>query len=154
MIKRKPEDYTSNFMTREHKPILSFKEIKKYSYDDMFLFYKGVHVGEGSLEIVSRKKAYLHTDGMRLEKKFRDKGHGIHLYHHLISTAVRIGCKRLYSSETLNKYSRRMWSEKLPKFYKVVPVMSRAACRDCGSKGPHTVKFYIDLDVKRPLDSK
>ena len=148
MIKRKPEDYTSNFMTRQHTPITDFTNFKKWNYEDVFLFYKGVYVGEGGFECVSKKKKWLHTEGVRLDKKFQYKGHGIHLYHHLISTAIRIGCKRLYSSTTLNKYSRRMWSEKLPKFYKVVQVPTHAACSSCGSKHKRTLKFYIDLDKK------
>ena len=148
MIKRKPEDYTSNYMTREHTPITTIVRLKKYDYNDMFLFYKGVKVGEGSFEVVSKKKRFLHTEGVRLDKKFRDKGHGIYLYHHLISTAIRIGAKRLYSSTNLNKHSRRMWDVKLLKFYKVIPVMTRGCCSYCGSKEPRVLKFYIDLDKR------
>lgn len=151
MRQRKPEDYTSNFMTRQHQPITSINQFKRYNYEDVFLFYKGVHIGEGGFEVISKRKLYLHTEGVRLEKKFRKKGHGIHLYHHLISTAIRLGCKRLYSSTSLNKFSRRMWGEKLSKFYKVVPVTSRGCCNSCGSKEPRVVKFYIDLDKVKKI---
>ncbi len=132
-------------MTREHIPITSYRVIKQYSYNDVFLFYKGKFVGEGGFEVVSRKKGWLHTEGVSLQKEHRKKGHGIHIYHHLISTAIRIGCTRLYSSISLNKFSRRMWGEKLSKFYKVVPVKTKATCNSCGSKHPRILKYYIDL---------
>jgi GNAT superfamily N-acetyltransferase len=148
MIQRKPEDYTSNFMTRQHEPIVDFSNFKKWNYEDVFLFYKGVHIGEGGFECISKQKKWLHTEGTRIDKKFRDKGHGIHLYHHLISTAIRIGCKRLYSSVTLNKYSRRMWETKLSKFYHVHQVFTKAPCGSCGSKHSRILKFYINLDGK------
>jgi hypothetical protein len=147
-ITRKPEDYTSNFMTRQHQPITDMSQLKRYSFEDVYLFYKGQFIGEGGFEIVSKKKKWLHTEGVSLQKEFRHKGHGIYLYHHLIATAVRLGCKRLYSSETLNKFSRRMWKDKLSKMYKVVFIKKSGPCDKCGHKAERIVKFYIDLDTK------
>jgi GNAT superfamily N-acetyltransferase len=144
-IERKPEDYTSNYMTRAHIPITNMKDATKYSYNNMFLFYKGELVGEADLDLVSKRKMYLHTDGVSLEKEHRKQGHGIHLYHHLISTAIRIGCKRLYSSTILNKFSKRMWRDKLSKFYKVVTIFTNTPCPDCGCSGRRPKQFYIDL---------
>lgn len=37
---RDPNDYTSIYMTRRHEPITSIKQITKYSFDDIVLYYK------------------------------------------------------------------------------------------------------------------
>jgi GNAT superfamily N-acetyltransferase len=142
---RHKKDYASNFLTREHQPIKNIAKLKKYNFWDMFLFYKGVFIGEGGFEIVNKCKGYYQTEGVSLQKEHRKKGHGIHLYFHLIETATRSGAKRLYSSTTLNKFSRRMWRDKLPKFYKVIPVHTKKECYTCGSCEKRVERYYIDL---------
>lgn len=148
MKRRDPKHYTSNFMTREHQPIANMKQLKKYDYQDMYLFYKGNFIGEGGFQVTNKKKMYYHTEGVSLREPHRKQGHGIHLYHHLISTAIRTGVKRLYSSTSLNTHSRNMWANKLSKLYKVIPVMSKKACSYCSSCQPRVERFYIDLDKR------
>jgi hypothetical protein len=145
MIKRNPKDYTSIFANENHIPITDSRKIAKYDYPRMALFYKGVYIGSGELNNLNKKKQHLNTEGVRLEKKYRNKGHGIHLYHHLISTAIRIGAKRIYSSSVLNKFSRRMWAEKLSKFYKMKEQKTRKTCRGCGCSEPRVERWYIEL---------
>lgn len=142
---RDPNDYTSIYMTHRHEPITDIKQIRKYSYDDVVLYYKGKPIGEGELSLFNKKKKYLHTEGVSLDKEYRQKGHGVFLYHHLISNAIRIGATRLYSSITLNNFSRRMWSEKLPKYYKVESQRTTKPCRECGSIHKRVLRYYIDL---------
>lgn len=145
MIKRNPKDYTSSLLTRRHQLITKLSQIKKYSYDDMYLFYKGVDIGCASLEIDNKKKKYVHSEGVSLDKKYRQKGHGIFLYIHLIDHAIRLGATRIYSSTNLNKFSRRMWKEKLPKLYKVKIQKTKSACSHCGSTHERDLRYYIDL---------
>ena len=143
---RNPKDYHSNFMDRHHIPILSYKQIKKYGYEEMYLFYKNVLVGHGCIEVLNKSKKYYHTDDVGLERKHRKKGHGIFLYIHLIETARKIGVSRICSSQNLNQFSSRMWREKLPKIYRVKPIYQSGPCKSCGTCGKRVKYFYIDLD--------
>lgn len=142
---RDPNDYTSIYANNRHALITNIDQIKKYNYYEMALFYKAVDIGCGELLIVSRKNKHLQTDGVSLDHEYRKKGHGIFLYHHLIDTAIRLGAVRLYSSKNLNEHSRRMWSEKLPKFYSVKTEYTRSECKGCGSHHKRVSRYYIDL---------
>ena len=146
---RHKKDYTSKFMTPQHEPIetfeLAFKH--KYSYNELYLFYKGEYIGEASYNLISKKRKAIHTDGVSLVHKHRKKGHGLHLYFHLIETARKLGVKRIYSSENLNENSRPMWDKKLPLHYDVKRIYQRGPCSNCGCTCKKRVKkFYIDLE--------
>lgn len=145
MTKRNPKDYTSIFADEYHIPIINVRQIKKYDYNKMGLFYRNKPIGYGELLRMTKKSTDVHTEGVRLERKFRNKGHGIFLYRHLISLARSIGAKRVYSSNMLNKFSRRMWEKKLPKFYTVKHKKTRKPCEACGCNQPRIERYYIDL---------
>lgn len=144
-VKRNPKDYTSIFATHLHQPITDVKMLKKWDYNQMGFFYKGGPIGDGELHRMSRASLYVHTDSVAINKKHRKQGHGIHLYRHLIDTAIRIGAHRIYSSTSLNKFSKRMWRVKLKQFYDVKEVTTRKPCRECDSCVKRTVQYYIQL---------
>lgn len=144
---RNIKDYTSILATDSHEPITSIQQLPKSRWSSyrMGLFYKGVNIGGGSLERVERKPKAVGTDGTGIDRKYRNQGHGLMLYISLINKAKEIGATRIYSSTSLNKFSRRMWREKLAKYYKVQPTYRCKECDWCNSKHRCVNRFYIDL---------
>src|SRR5579859_1382767 len=143
--------YKSVLATEAHKPVSSMNMFRRYDRFAMGFYLKDEVIGGGELMrvryVAHKKKTSLQTESVSLNKEFREKGHGIHLYRHLIAHAKACGAERIYSSRNLNKYSRRMWSEKLSKLFIVVPVKRK--CRECG--GTCAVKpagYYIQLKGK------
>lgn len=137
----KTGSYSSIFATGKHVPITDVKEFKRrWDQFTMGFFYKGEPIGSGDLE--KQGKEIVHTETVRLLKPFRKKGHGIHLYIHLIETARKIGAKRVYSSTSLNAFSGRMWREKLSKLYDVKTIYYRGACTECGGTKHKRPKYY------------
>lgn len=129
--------YTSIFAGVQHQRIRTFEDCHRWP--TLGLFCNDVPVGDGQLRIINSARKYLQTDSVGLLKEFRRKGHGLPLYFALIRTAKKVGAKRLYSSHSLNKYSRKMWGEKLPKFFKVHRI---CGCKHCF----HGARFYIQFD--------
>lgn len=141
--------YSSILATGRHEPITKLSQFRKYSEYEMGFFLNGKTIGHARLERVSyvssKRTTCLQTESMSLDKKYRRKGHGIHLYLAIISHARRVGAVRIYSSRNLNKHSRRMWSTKLKKFFDVREVVLRKPCHECGSKERRVVGYYIQL---------
>jgi GNAT superfamily N-acetyltransferase len=141
--------YTSIFAGTEHQPITSMKQMNRY--DNVLGFYlNGQVIGTGRLERRRRRArgGVVNTSSTEIFKKYRNKGHGIHLYIALIETARRLGAKQIRSDTALNKFSRRMWKEKLAKIYPVKVRNTRRECDYCETTGPHRVYFYINLRAK------
>lgn len=136
--------YSSIFATKEHKPITSLKEMDKWD-NVMGFFLNGKPIGQGSLEKqrIGKKHKIVSTSGTEIYKKFRKKGHGIHLYLALIDTARSLGATQIRSDKSLNQLSRRMWSEKLAKIFPVKTARTKAPCHRCGSPG--WKYYYINL---------
>lgn len=142
MTTLKTGKYSSVFATETHEPITDVNAFKRrWTIFTMGFFLNGKAIGKGDLE--KQGKGVVHTDGVRLFKPFRKKGHGIKLYVHLIETARLIGAKRVYSSTNLNKFSRRMWKEKLLALYDVKTVLERKPCDTCGSMHKREKYYYI-----------
>lgn len=141
-IKRDPKDYTSIFADRHHQVITSISKLSQWG-TGLVLIYKGIPVGDGELVRVGNKN--LHTTSVSMFNKFRQKGHGIHLYHALIAQAMSLGAKRLYSDQTLNKFSSRMWSVKLPEAGYIVKKQIHSKVCQCGDKHTCTKRYYIEL---------
>lgn len=127
--------YKSILATDSHQEVSRIAQFGSWDSVVMGFFYQEHVIGGGYLKRVryvsSKKKTCLQTESVSLNRKWRKKGHGIHLYKHLIAHAKSCGAERVYSSNNLNHASRRMWSEKLAKIYKVIPV-SRRKCPECG----------------------
>lgn len=145
--------YKSVLATEGHNPIKSMSQFGSWDRFSMGFFLNDKVVGGGDLlrvrYVPAKKKTCLQTESTFLNKKFRRKGHGIHLYHALIKHARKVGAERIYSSRTLNRYSRRMWSEKLKNFYDVCEVKSNRKCHDCGCKCRRVIGYYIVLKGKK-----
>jgi GNAT superfamily N-acetyltransferase len=140
--------YKSVLATQTHFPVKKLAQFKKkYFQPTMGFFLRGVDIGYGDLMLCEYRKnrTYLQTERVRIREPFRRKGHGIHLYHHLIETARKLGAKRIYSSTILNKHSRKMWSVKLTKVYDVKPVYTHKACVYCSVKSHQAIGYYIVL---------
>jgi GNAT superfamily N-acetyltransferase len=147
-LKTQKNKYKSIFADAAHQPITSIRQFEnKYDQYTLGFFRTGQVIGTGDLLRCEYRKdrGYLQTESVRLRKGFRRKGHGIHLYTHLIETARKIGATRIYSSTNLNKYSRRMWSVKLPRIYKVVTVFTNKPCDCCTRKTRRELGYYIVL---------
>jgi GNAT superfamily N-acetyltransferase len=138
-------------------PVTQLSQFKRWSSFVMGFFLNGRPIGSGCLGKPGRylrKKlkvvlqCALQTEDVRLEKSYRNKGHGIHLYKALIETARSIGAIRIYSSATLNDKSRRMWAEKLPRIYKVNVIHTRRPCYSCGNRTTRIEGYYIDFTEK------
>lgn len=138
--------YRSVFANEGHSPIRTwedFLEADPYC-SAIGLFLNGRHIGNGQLYKLRKKglKA-VHTCSVWLKDEYRNQGHGLPLYFAMIRAACRIGADRIYSDYRLNKYSRRMWSEKLSAYFKVVkprkPKCTR--CNHC----LRAARFYIEL---------
>lgn len=145
---KKTRTYSSILATEEHMLVTDLKPFrKKYSDARMGFYLNGKVIGRGNLQrpdYVRPWKGNLQTESVRLREAFRRKGHGIPLYTHLIETARRLGAKRIYSSDNLNKFSRNMWKNKLSKIYEVHPVMRRK-CASCSCKTAHEIGYFIEL---------
>jgi len=145
-MKRK---YTTIFASEFHEPITRFARLRKYKWEapNLALFHRGKVVGDGKLILKDRKKKYVHTEQVGLLDKYRRKGHGIYLYVALIEAARTLGATRIYSSKHLNRFSGRMWAEKLKKLYDVIHVRRRCKCkcRGCIRQGFH----YINLEKSK-----
>lgn len=146
------QKYQYIFATGAHDPICSLKDLRGSSWENtlgLFILKAGkvFSVGDGRLEWENHPKKYLHTESVGLHDKYRKQGHGIHLYFALIHCAKMLGATRVYSSRHLNKYSGRMWSEKLREFFDVKgPRKPKATCRcGCRSCRRRFGRYYIDL---------
>jgi Acetyltransferase (GNAT) family len=134
-----------------HLSVKSLNAFKgRYANMTMGLHLNGKSIGTGNLMRWrgAAKKEYLQTESTGLDRGYRKKGHGIILYMFLIETARILGAKRIYSSRSLNKHSRRMWADKLSRIYDVKKIPGR--CRCCGRPFKHFTKpvYYIDLQEK------
>ena len=127
-----------------HAPITSLKQLHSMRWlASLGLFCNGVPVGTARLEVLSMRAKTVHTDSVYLDKKHRRKGHGIMLYKALITAARKLDATRIYSSTNLNKFSGRMWGEKLGRagFNVVHRSICKHPCRHCKKKARH----YIEL---------
>jgi hypothetical protein len=136
--------YTSIFATPEHLPITKLKQVRRWGDYVMGFFCNGQVIGHGSLRRVRRTKI-LETNGTEIFKKFRNKGHGIQLYIHLIETARKLGAVSIQSDDSLNKFSERMWKEKLSKIYTVKVKNTDKECYSCHRGGRRRKFYWIDL---------
>ena len=129
--------YTSIFATPEHKPITSTRELTQY--DNMLGFFlNGEVIGSGRIEKVRKRNPNIvNTTSTEILKKYRNKGHGIELYKALIETARNIGVKQIRSDMSLNKFSERMWRDKLSKIYPVKVRKTTKPCSCCDSTRPN-----------------
>lgn len=135
--------YTSIFATEEHQPITSIRYFKKrWDGGKLGFFLGGKLIGYGYL--YKSTKTVVHTSGTQILDKYRKKGHGIELYKTLIETARSIGATQVRSDTSLNKYSRRMWRDKLSKLYDVKKRMAYSPCPHCGNT-PRFKYFYINF---------
>ncbi len=136
-----------------HKPIEKFTDMDRHSWQNTIGFFmrrrgKLVELGYGRLEFSNKVHKYLHTESMGLLDKYRNQGHGIHLYFAVIYEAKRLGARRIYSSHSLNKYSGRMWCNKLREYFDVHGPKARkkgncqCGCRNCKRRWG---RYYIDL---------
>lgn len=141
-MKKEQRVYTWIFAgSEDHEPIITLKQLRlvgTYSAN-MGFYLNGKAIGTGSFCRENWNKKHLHSESMRLFKGHRRKGYGVELYKALISCARTLGAKRLYSSRSLNKFSRRMWKEKLGKAGFLVK--NFGGCKHCG----HNERYYIDL---------
>jgi N-acetylglutamate synthase-like GNAT family acetyltransferase len=133
--------YSYIFANDRHQEIQKLSNLKRDNDKFAFLLH-GKPIGEATLLLL--EKLNVQTECVSLDKKYRKKGHGIWLYKRLIACARKIGAKRIYSSKNLNKHSRRMWSEKLPKLFDVKEQKTRIKCRRCGHQ-KRILRYYIVL---------
>ena len=137
--------YTSIFATPEHKLITSTRELNRW--DNLLGFFlNGKVIGSGRIEkFRKRNQKIVNTSSTEIFKKYRNKGHGIELYKALIETARKIGAKQIRSDMSLNKFSERMWRDKLSKIYPVKLCKTRKECHNCQSTHLRRKYYYIDL---------
>lgn len=138
-------DYQVIFADDHHIPITTMGMLKKSRWlHSLSLLFNGQFVGDGTLAVKNLQKKHLNTVSVHLDRKFRRKGHGIPLYMALIQAARSLGAARLYSSSSLNKYSTRMWSKKLPEIYtvKTTRKICKRPCSHCRQCG---FRYYINL---------
>jgi GNAT superfamily N-acetyltransferase len=136
--------YTIRFATEYHEPVARLSQIGRWGGPTMGFFLGKKVIGTASLYMQNKKKKWVHTDQMEIFDKFRNQGHGIHLYLAIIRIAKKLGAKRIYSSKCLNKFSSRMWQVKLDKLLPVIHSGPRCKCkcRNCRYKRDW---HYIDL---------
>ena len=129
-----------------HEQITSLKQLRKIRTWNAYmgLFCNGVAVGHGRLGTENWRKKHLHTTNMELGIKWRNKGHGIALYTAIIQLAKSLGVKRLYSDRSLNKFSTRMWKEKLKRYGYDVKISGGECSRPCAHCRKRA-RYYIDL---------
>lgn len=137
----KKRSYRTILATSSHAPIETLAQLRREYEVCMGLFSNGIYVGKGSLCKERKNSKWLHTEYVYLGDKFRRKGHGLPLYLGLIRHARRLGATRLYSASGLNKYSKRMWEEKLAKLFDVRSNGCAHPCKHCKKRK----KFYINL---------
>src|SRR5580658_6780559 len=108
MIPTLPPGYSVRFADGGHQPIRTMKEFDARCGIAVLGLYRGkTLIGTGELcGLLGWKNSNCHTDAMALRKKWRKKGHGIHLYLSVIRMAQKLGMDRIYSSWSLNKNSR------------------------------------------------
>lgn len=137
--------YSSIFADTRHKNIETMRDLRTtgYACTELGFYLNGKSIGCGDLRPCDKDCVY--TEGVRLDKGHRRKGHGIHLYHALIRTAKKLGARRIYSSFRLNQFSRRMWAEKLPELYKVEQSKHRRKCHRCGFRNLRS-RYWIELN--------
>lgn len=139
--------YNYFFASDRHQTIRNLRDLRaagRYN-NKLGLFLNGKAIGDGSLLILRPGNGHcVQTEYVGLSKRYKKKGHGIHLYLALIHAAKKIGAERIYSSLHLNKHSRRMWSEKLPKLFDVKEQKTRSRCRRCGHQ-KRVLRYYIIL---------
>lgn len=130
----------------EHGKVTTLKQLKSAGPWDvsMGLFCNGAAIGSGGFRHINWRKKYISTENVRLGRRFRRKGHGVALYTALINCAKSLGAKRLYSSSHLNKYSTRMWREKLSTYGFNVKTEGKECRRPCKHCGKYA-RYYIDL---------
>lgn len=146
--KLNPGKFNSIIATSAHFPVTKLSNFKKkYDQHAMGLFLGEEEIGIGYLMRCDyvRHRDVLQTEGVSLAKGKRNKGYGIILYIHLIEKARSIGARRIYSSELLNKFSRRMWRDKLPQIYTVHPVVRKRTCKRCDCTNRRVLGYYIEL---------
>ena len=137
--------YTSIFATPEHKLITSTRELTRWD-NVLGFFLNGKVIGSGRIEkFRKRNQKIVNTSSTEIFKKYRNKGHGIELYKALIETARKIGAKQIRSDMSLNKFSERMWRDKLSKIYPVKLCKTRKECHNCQSTHLRRKYYYIDL---------
>jgi hypothetical protein len=132
--------------TDEHAQITSLQQLRRVGTWQVYMgfFLNGVAIGHSRLEKVNWRKKHLHTTNMELGIKWRNKGHGIALYTAIIQLAKSLGVKRLYSDRRLNKFSSRMWKEKLKRYGYDVKISGGECSRPCAHCRKHA-RYYIDL---------
>ena len=144
--------YKSRLATAGHKPVTKMSQFGgRWDGFEMGFYLRNEVIGGGELTRVRYHGVTskdLQTESVALNKKFRKKGHGIHLYIHLIAQAQNCGARRIYSSRSLNKFSKRMWSEKLAKIFNVKEAATRKPCSECNSVSRRVIGYYIQLKGK------
>lgn len=140
--------YSAILATEEHHVITSVEQMKKCSGPLMGFFLDEVPIGRGYIDkvMIGKKAKIVHTSGTEIFKKYRRKGHGIYLYINMIEKAREIGATEIRSDSYLNRFSRKMWKNKLPKIYPVKVHTMKSPCRRCGHVG--TEYYSIDLRDK------
>ena len=136
--------YFSIFATPEHKLITSSRELTRYD-NVLGFFLNGELIGSGRIEKVRKRNKIVNTSSTEILKKYRNKGHGIELYKALIETARKIEAKQIRSDMSLNKFSERMWRDKLSKIYPVKLCRTRKECHNCQSTHLRRKYYYINL---------
>lgn len=148
-----PKRYSSILATEEHEPVIYLSQFPRFGQIQMGFFLNGKAIGSGALKrcrsVMGQTNKSLQTENTGLNRKSRRKGHGLHLYFHLIAHAKACGAERIYSSKSLNKRSRPMWEKKLAKYFDV-KVVSTKKCSKCGcrSKSLEPRCYYIQLKGK------
>lgn len=138
-IPRLPREYSVRFADEGHQPLDTWERYcARVGYATLGLYLSGVLVGTGEIEGRGRIHRRVNTHSMSLRPQFRKQGHGIWLYLAVIQAAKKLGVEIISSSWCLNQFSRRMWSVKLAKFYKIHRV---GGCYNCGRKGRYYIRF-------------
>lgn len=132
--------------TDEHAQITTLEQLKRVGTWQVYMgfFCNDIAIGHGRLVRVNWRKKHVHTTNMELGRKWRNKGHGIALYIAIITCAKKLGAKRLYSDNSLNKFSTRMWRLKLKRYGFDVKVEGKECSRPCQHCRKHA-RYYIDL---------
>jgi GNAT superfamily N-acetyltransferase len=140
-----PRVYTWILADNEtHKKTETLADIpNNYPNPTLGLYCNGKAIGTGRLCMKDRAKKHVNTSGTEIFKRYRNKGHGIELYKALIAEAKRLGAIRIYSDDSLNKFSRRMWKTKLSRVG--FKVKSIGGCKNPCSHCRASERFYIDL---------
>jgi len=137
--------YSSVCINKWFRPVASLAEMRREGLAEVAV---GLHLGGESLgtaELHIFGKGNLHTESVHLRNQFRKKGHGLPFYKELIFWARKLGARRLYSSVYLNRRSRRMWRDKLPRAgFIVKEAQFSSTCYRCKAKSKQT-RYYIEL---------